>query len=162
MNLTAEVFGHTFNFLEIETRQENLDKLVEHYFGPQGLFRKTVLPVFVKEGKSGVHKLSEYVEQKLKSTLKRVRRDVSKSELEHIAKQVQIKTNELNKDLDVDVSLKAFGSEIFFLNINQESRIKPEAIIDELIGQLNKGLDKLQRFDVSSGSLNRRFYREVT
>lgn len=43
LNLTAELFGHSFNFLEIATRQENLDRLVEHYFGPLGVFKKDVL-----------------------------------------------------------------------------------------------------------------------
>uniref|UniRef100_A0AAR5QJT3 Vitellogenin domain-containing protein n=1 Tax=Dendroctonus ponderosae TaxID=77166 RepID=A0AAR5QJT3_DENPD len=147
LNLTAEVFGHSLNFLEIETRQENLDRLVEHYLGPKGVLRKTVLPDLLKEGKTSYHKLADYVEGKLKATLQRSRRDVSKAEIENIAKQVQIKTSELNKDLDLDVSLKAFGSEIFFLNVNQEAKVKPEAIIDSIIAQLAKGLDRLQRFE---------------
>lgn len=40
-NLTADVFGHRYNFLEISTRQENLEKVMEHYLGPQGIFRKS-------------------------------------------------------------------------------------------------------------------------
>lgn len=150
LNLTAEVFGHSLNFLEIETRQENLDRLVEHYLGPKGILRKMVLPDLLKEGKTSYHKLADYVEEKLKATLQRSRRDVSKAEIESIAKQVQIKTSELNKDLDLDVSLKAFGSEILFLNVNQEAKVKPEEIIDSILAQLTKGLDRLQRFEVSS------------
>lgn len=44
LNLTTELFGHSFNFLEIATRQENLDRLFEHYLGPKGVFsRKNIL-----------------------------------------------------------------------------------------------------------------------
>ncbi|CAG9770462.1 unnamed protein product [Ceutorhynchus assimilis] len=146
LNLTAEIFGHSFNFLEIETRQENLDKLVEHYFGPKGLLRTAILSDLIKGGKSSYEKLAEYVEQKLKSSL-RSKRDVSKAELDQVAKHVQIKTNELNKDLDLDLSLRAFGAEVLFLNINQEAKIQPEAIIDKIVAQLVKGLDGLQRFE---------------
>ena len=39
LNLTTEVFGHVFNFLQIDTRQENLDKLLEYYVGPLGVLR---------------------------------------------------------------------------------------------------------------------------
>ncbi|XP_066261681.1 apolipophorins isoform X2 [Euwallacea similis] len=147
LNLTTEIFGHSLNFLEIETRQENLDRLIEHYFGPKGVLRPAILPDIVKEGKSTYSKIAEYLQRKLETTLQRSRRDVSKAEIDHIAKQVQIKTNELNKDLDLDISLKAFGSEIFFFNVNQESKLKPEAIIDDIIAKFSKGLDKLQRFE---------------
>ncbi|XP_066149050.1 apolipophorins isoform X2 [Euwallacea fornicatus] len=147
LNLTAEVFGHNLNFLEIETRQENLDRLIEHYFGPKGALRPAVLLDIVKEGKLTCSKIAEYIQRKLETTLQRSRRDVSKAEIDHIAKQVQIKTNELNKDLDLDISLKAFGSEVLFLNVNQESRLTPEAIIDDIIAKFSKGLDKLQRFE---------------
>ncbi|XP_050302966.1 apolipophorins [Anthonomus grandis grandis] len=147
LNLTAEIFGHRFNTLEIEIRQENLDRLVEHYFGPKGVLRHSMLSSTLKEGKNKFGNLAQYVEQKLKATLNRNRRDVSKAEIDHIAKQVQIKTSELNKDLDLDLGVKAFGGEIFFLNINQEAKVKPEEIIDKIIQELNNGLDKLNNFD---------------
>ncbi|KAL1502570.1 hypothetical protein ABEB36_007695 [Hypothenemus hampei] len=146
LNLTAEVFGHRLNFLELQTRQENLDRLIEHYFGPKGFFRRTVTPDLVKEGETTYKKLSDYITEKLHTTLQRSRRDVSKAEIDHIAKQVQIKTNDLNKDLDIDVSLRAFGSEIFFLNVNEDSQIKFETILDDIISRFGNGLDKLQSF----------------
>lgn len=37
-NLTGEVFGTSFNFLEINARQENFDLILERYFGPKGYF----------------------------------------------------------------------------------------------------------------------------
>lgn len=37
-NLTGEIFGTSFNFLEINARQENFDQILERYFGPKGYF----------------------------------------------------------------------------------------------------------------------------
>lgn len=37
-NLTGEIFGTSFNFLEVNARQENFDLVLERYFGPKGYF----------------------------------------------------------------------------------------------------------------------------
>lgn len=37
-NLTGELFGTSFNFLEVNARQENFDLILERYFGPKGYF----------------------------------------------------------------------------------------------------------------------------
>lgn len=37
-NLTGEIFGTSFNFLEVNARQENFDVILERYFGPKGYF----------------------------------------------------------------------------------------------------------------------------
>lgn len=38
-NFTGEVFGTSFNFLEVNARQENFDLILERYFGPKGYFK---------------------------------------------------------------------------------------------------------------------------
>lgn len=147
LNLTAEVFGHTFNFLEIETRQENLDKLVEHYFGPKGLLRSSsLIQLYQSEEKAAENFLGK-LSNKLHETL-RARRDVSKADIESIGKKVQINTNDLNKNLDLDLSVKAFGSELVFLNLNDNvQKYTPETLIDKFITGFGKGLDRLKNFE---------------
>ncbi|CAG9820471.1 unnamed protein product, partial [Phaedon cochleariae] len=146
LNLTAEVFGHTFNFMELAVRQENLDKLVEHYFGPKGLLKASSISELLKINGEAASELFMYLERKLSETL-RSRRDVSRAEIENIGKAVQIKENELNKDLDVDVSVKLFGSEVLFANLNgNQQELSPLAIIDKIIDGFSKGLDKLKGF----------------
>jgi len=39
LNLTANVFGHSFNLLEVGLRAENLEHILEAYFGPKGYFK---------------------------------------------------------------------------------------------------------------------------
>lgn len=153
LNLTAEVFGHTFNFLEIQTRQENLDKLVEHYFGPKGILKTSSLGDLLKNNDQEASKTSKYLLEKLDSVL-RSRRDVSKAEIDSIGKAVQIRENALNKDLDLDISLKAFGSEILFENLNiYQDGLKPENVIDKILDKFSEGLDQLKNFKVSKNKL---------
>lgn len=40
LNVTGNLFGSAFNFLELSVRQENLEDVIEHYFGPRGYFNR--------------------------------------------------------------------------------------------------------------------------
>lgn len=76
------------------------------------------------------------------------KRDVPKSEIDAIGKQVQIKTNELNKDLDLDLSIKILGSEVVFLSLTDKSReYSSEAVIDKLFDYMDKRIQELKNFD---------------
>lgn len=147
LNLTAEVFGHSFNFLEIQTRQENLDRLVEHYFGPKGILRANSLQELWNTRGETAKNLIARLKEKLDQTLRK-RRDVSKAEIDHIGKLVQIKTNELNNDLDLDLSVRAFGAEVLFLNVNDDiKKYTPEALIDKIVNEVHEGLDKIKNYE---------------
>ncbi|XP_068902272.1 apolipophorins [Tenebrio molitor] len=147
LNLTAEVFGHTFNFLELQTRQENLDRLIAHYLGPRGLFRSHSLQeIWDNKGKH-LKEVFDDLAVKVEKSL-RARRDITKAEIDHIAKQVQIKTNELDSDLDLDLSVKSFGSEVLFVNLNDDMRkYTPEVLVDKIVEGLNSGLDRIKHFE---------------
>ncbi|CAG9854324.1 unnamed protein product [Phyllotreta striolata] len=146
LNVSAEVFGHSFNFLELNTRQENLDKLVEHYFGPKGVLRSASLRELLKNNDQVPAKLWEQLNSKLSASL-RARRDVSRHEIDTIGKAVHIKENVLNTDLDLDISVKAFGSEVLYKNLNIFQRgLTAESVIDNIVKKFNEGLDKLKKF----------------
>lgn len=123
LNLTTELFGHSFNFLEISTRQENLDRLLEKYFGPQGTVTKEARKI--------------------------VKRSVAQSELEKFGKSLQLRGNKLNSDLDVDLSVKLFGSEFLFFNLNEDfQKYSPESVIDKIYNYVDKGVEDAKSFDV--------------
>lgn len=86
LNLTAELFGHTFNFLEVGTRQENLDKVLEHYFGPLGVFSTHTPEELYTTGKANVNNIVEHIKKRMEKS--RGKRDVSKSDIEAFAKKV--------------------------------------------------------------------------
>lgn len=147
LNLTAEIFGHNVNFLEIETRQENLDRLIGRYFGPKGLLRNKDLQGLWKEGQAPLKNFYANIKQKLDKSL-RARRDVSAAEIQKISKEVTIKENSLDKDFDLDLSVKAFGSELLFININDDvKKYTPEDIVDRIVTEFTKGLDNLKKFE---------------
>lgn len=89
LNLTGEYFGHTFNFFEIGTRQENLDRVLEHYFGPLGVFSSHTPEELYSTGKASVAKLVEHIKKRFDKS--RGKRDVSKKEIEAFSKQVSTK-----------------------------------------------------------------------
>ncbi|XP_045469243.1 apolipophorins-like [Harmonia axyridis] len=147
LNLTTEIFGQRFNFLELAARQENLDKVIEHYFGPQGVIRKATLQQNYDHLAKPVANFLKNLKEKVDKSL-RARRDVSKADIEAINKKIQIKSNELDKNLDLDMSIKTFGNEIIFMNsFDITEKLSPQGIIDGLINKLNSGLDNLKNFE---------------
>jgi len=147
LNLTADVFGHTFNFLELEARQENLDRLIEHYLGRRGILPNTNPQKLWENAGKPVKEFVEEIKERVTQTL-RSKRDVTKAEIDAIGKQVQIKDNELNTNLDLDASIKAFGAEVAFLNFNEQTREwTPNAIVDKIVQTINKGVEDIKKFD---------------
>lgn len=145
-NMTTELFGHTLNFLEIDTRQENFDKLLEHYFGPLGVIRSKETEDLFEEGGNALNKILNKLQERVKTT--RGKRDVTKEEINSINKQVQIKTNELNNDLDLDLSIKLFGSELLFLSLNDDiKKFTPEALINKLFDNVDTTIDQVKNFE---------------
>ncbi|KAK4878786.1 hypothetical protein RN001_011292 [Aquatica leii] len=148
INVTTEVFGATYNFIELGFRQENLGRLLEHYFGPLGVINSASTEDLVNTGKNSIEKLMKHFQQRLSKT--RGKRDVSKADIDAIAKQVHIKTHELNKDLDIDLSIKMFGSERLFLSINDQSdSFSPDVIIDKIFDALDDGINKAKNLEKS-------------
>lgn len=86
LNLTGEYFGHTFNFFEIGARQENLDKVLEHYLGPLGVLRSHSAEELYSTGKATAGKLAEHIRKRFEKT--RGKRDVSRKDIDAFNKQV--------------------------------------------------------------------------
>lgn len=137
LNMTVELFGKNFNFLELNTRVENLDRLLEHYLGPKG----TIWEKDLKNGEKEVNKLRKYVRERFEKVV-RGKREVKQGDLDRFAKNVHLRNNEVDQDLDIDLSVKLFGVEYAYLSYQGEgSKLSPEAVIDKLFDNLEKGFD---------------------
>ncbi|XP_017879492.1 apolipophorins [Ceratina calcarata] len=139
LNMTVELFGRNFNLMELNTRVENLDKVIEHYFGPKGkVWEKDYKDL--KESNTG-KKISKYIKEKYDKTV-RSKREVKQADLDNFAKNVHLRSNEVDDDLDVDLSVKMFGVELAYLSYQGDiSKVDPEVIIEELFEKLDKGFD---------------------
>lgn len=130
-NLTGEIFGNSFNIFEVAGRQENLDLLMESKFGPKGLFNT-----------ANVQELYDIFFSDVKQHQKRsVRNDVKQ-----FAKAVNM-GNEVNNDIDVDVSFKLFGSEMYFMSLGDNLSMDPKDFLKDIQKRIAGALNKAKGFD---------------
>lgn len=132
VNMTGNFFGSSFNMLEVSARQENLEQLVEHYFGPRGLF----------SSKSN-QELYDALTKEFKS-LSRNKRALP-ADLQAFDKGVKL-SSEYGREPDLDLSMKVFGSELYFLSLSQNVPATPTDFIKMVAQELNKGVDALKDF----------------
>lgn len=133
-NMTGELFGNAFNMLEVNGRQENLDNVIEHYFGPNGILRKMNKQQIFNAIAEGVKGLS--ARQK-----RGVREDA-------IAFDKNVKfNNDWDRELDLDLSVKIFGSELFFLSLGQNLPSTPKELLEFFMQQFENGLDSAKKFN---------------
>lgn len=104
-NLTGELFGTSFNILELNGRQENFDLLLERYFGPKGVLNSLNKGEVIGSWLNGLHGKGEH----------RHRRSL-KDEAQQFIKQSHGEVDD--RDLDIDLSVRLFGSDLFFLSLN--------------------------------------------
>lgn len=146
LNLTSEIFGRSVNFLELNTRIENLDRLIEHYFGPKGRFTQHEVDDLIEKGADRVNSITDYIKQKANKL--RGKRDVKQGELDRFAKGVKLRNNEVDQQLDLDLSMKMFGVEVGYLNYDgNPEQLTPEHIVDEIFDNLEVGINKAKKFD---------------
>lgn len=146
LNLTTEIFGRSFNFLELNTRIENLDRLLEHYFGPKGRLTQDEVEDLVDKGVDKAQNIAEYIQEKVSKL--RSKREVKQGELDKFAKGVKLRNNEVDQQLDLDLSVKLFGVELAYLTYDgNPGQLTPEHIIDKIFDNLDTGVNKLKKFD---------------
>nr|XP_033202794.1 apolipophorins [Bombus vancouverensis nearcticus] len=145
LNMTMELFGRNFNFLELNTRVENLDRVIEHYFGPKGKVWE-VLDDLNTESTSTATSLGKYIKERYEKI--RPKRDVKQAELDKFAKNVHLRNNEVDQELDVDLSAKLFGVELAHLSYQGDThKLNPKAIIDKIFDSLEKGFGVVKDLD---------------
>ncbi|XP_072754262.1 apolipophorins [Anoplolepis gracilipes] len=146
LNLTTEIFGRSFNFLELNTRIENLDRLIEHYFGPKGRLTQDEVEDLLEKGTNKVENIAKYITKKVDKL--RGKREVKQGELDRFAKSVKLRNNEVDEQLDIDLSVKLFGVELAYLTYDgNPAQLSPEKVIDKIFDNLEVGFDKVKKFD---------------
>lgn len=147
LNYTTEMFGRSFNLFELESRIENLDQLIEHWFGPMGEILRRDPKDLVKDGSDKLKSTSGYLMRKI-DELSRQKREVKHDDLQTFAKGVTLQDNEVDNNLDIDMSLKLFGVEYAFLSIEEPSnKITPEKIIDKAFEAVASGMHMVKDFN---------------
>lgn len=99
-NLTGELFGTSFNVLEVNARQEHLDQVMERYLGPKGY-----LTTLNKQ---------EAAANLLHSMHGKHHKRALTDESDQFGKQY---VGGNGRNLELDLSIKAFGSELYFLSL---------------------------------------------
>lgn len=132
LNVTGNLFGSAFNMLEVSARQENLESLLEHYFGPRGV-------------------LTRMSKQELYDAIKKEMDGISRQkralpgDLANFDKSVKM-SSEYNREPDLDLSLKVFGSELYFLSMSQNIPATPNELLKLFAQELSRGVDSLKNF----------------
>lgn len=141
-NVTGEVFGNAFNVLEFNVRQENFEQVLEHYFGPKGELKSTSLQELV----NNVITTYNSVVEKSKSRFDRRKRGVSRDEVNNFQSSVQL-SNEVFSDVEIDLSAKLFGTELYFLSLSNEIPNTPKELVDKLFKVLDTGIKNAKDFN---------------
>lgn len=132
LNVTGNLFGSAFNMLEVSARQENLESLIEHYFGPRGIFNRM-----------SKQELYDAITKEI-SQISRQKRALP-GDLAAFDKTVKMSA-EYNRDPDIDLSVKVFGSELYFLSMSQNIPATPTDLLKLFATELSKGVDALKNF----------------
>ncbi|CAL7938756.1 unnamed protein product [Xylocopa violacea] len=142
LNMTVELFGRNFNFLELDARVENLDRVIERYFGPKGKVWGLEKDFqHVSAGTEAGRKLGEYIKERYQKAI-RAKREVKQGDLNRFAKNVHLRDNEVDQDLDLDLSVKLFGVELAYLTYQGDnSKLNIHNLIDKMFANLEKGFD---------------------
>ena len=147
LNLTTEIFGRSLNFLELNGRVENLDRIIERFVGPKGYLRKGEPDDVAREGFDYLKTLAQKIKDRFEKST-RGKREVKPAELEKFAKNVHLRGNEVDHELDLDLSVKLFGVELAYLSYaGSNQKYTPEYIVEKIFNTLDKGIDKAKDFN---------------
>ncbi|XP_063988684.1 apolipophorins [Diachasmimorpha longicaudata] len=151
LNLTTEIFGRSFNFLEVDTRIENLDRLIEHYFGPKGIIRRSDLADLIVNGKDQFSDVYGRVKDRMDKLGRGRRAALNYGDVDRLTKNIQ-HDDRLDDDLDIDISIKMFGLELAFLDLKDSSGDDDRrgSTVDQIFKLIDEAMNKAKNFDYST------------
>lgn len=125
LNVKAEEFGINMNILDASIRQENLENVLEYFFGPKGLINKDLGDILSRGDDANVH---------------RSRRSIA-DDTSKLAKKYKTYGTKNANDLNLDLSLKIFGSEIMFLSLGDNI----PSTFDEIVKEFTDAFEKIKK-----------------
>lgn len=141
------------NFLlQLGVRAENVDRLLEHIFGPKGYVRSNNVKDMFNEGRDKFVDLAGQIANRFAKTT-RGKRSVSRDQINAVSKKVSLGPKEFDAELDLDLSVKIFGLESVWLNYQGGKSLSPESIVDGIFDGIDSNIDKAKKFNVSLISL---------
>ncbi|XP_055383893.1 apolipophorins [Condylostylus longicornis] len=145
LNITNEAFGTSFNTFEFNVRQENIEKILEHFFGPKGFFSQEPQLIMNKVNdyiaSSGSPPFGHHNQRKKRSLID----DSNNMALKYKADD---NNNHFDNDINLDLSMKIFGSELTFLSLGEHLPSNVDDLSNLLklvIGNFKKGLKKFDK-----------------
>lgn len=126
MNLTVDLFGHSVNLFEIGARMENVERVLEHYLGPDGSIQK--------EGMAGLW-------SKMSDAMRIKRGTVKSGDLNTIDKMVELK--DMKDSIKFDAFVRVFGSEIAMMHYRSEEAPKSADMWEDVQTRLSKAVKEL-------------------
>jgi len=146
LNLTTDIFGHSVNLLDFGIRAENVDRVLEHIFGPKGYIRSNnVRDMFTESQDKFVTLAGKVADRFSKAT--RGKRSVSRDQINAVSKKVSLGPKEFDADLDLDISVRVFGFESIWLNYQGGKSLSPESIVDKIFDGIDAGILKAKKFN---------------
>nr|NP_001259085.1 apolipophorin, isoform B [Drosophila melanogaster]NP_001284720.1 apolipophorin, isoform C [Drosophila melanogaster]NP_001284721.1 apolipophorin, isoform D [Drosophila melanogaster]NP_524634.2 apolipophorin, isoform A [Drosophila melanogaster]Q9V496.2 RecName: Full=Apolipophorins; AltName: Full=Retinoid- and fatty acid-binding glycoprotein; Contains: RecName: Full=Apolipophorin-2; AltName: Full=ApoL2; AltName: Full=Apolipophorin II; Short=ApoLII; Contains: RecName: Full=Apolipophorin-1; AltNa len=136
INVTTEFFGTNYNVFEASVRQENVEDVLEYYLGPKGLVNKDFDEIvkLIEVGNNGV------------AAGGRARRSIV-DDVSKISKKYKMYGVKNVQDLNLDVSLKLFGSELAFLSLGDNIPSSLDDIINYFSTSFEKAKQELSSFE---------------
>nr|CAD7199620.1 unnamed protein product [Timema douglasi] len=150
LNLTTEVFGHSFNLLELGIRTENLERALEKYFGPRGYFNVHEPKEVYETARGKLLSLTDKVKERFQQST-RSKRSAKRSDIELLADKAHqsLGPDYVDNHIDLDLSVKLFGSEVGWKNLGGTvDEFTPEALIDKFFNSVDGGLRKSKDVDL--------------
>lgn len=137
INVTTEIFGTNFNVFEASLRQENFEDVLEYYLGPKGLLNKDFNEI-VQLIEVGNNAAAEAGGRARRSIID----DVAKT-----SKKYKTFGSKNVQDLNLDISLKLFGSELAFLSLGDNIPSTLDDIINYFSTSFEKAKQELTSFE---------------
>ncbi|KAL4704767.1 hypothetical protein ACJJTC_016888 [Scirpophaga incertulas] len=141
LNLTVELFGHSFNVLEVGGRQGNLDRVAEHLLGPKSVFRTKGPQEIVDD----IKKAYEDTKKETEAHLNRGRRAI-KNDVENFDKHLKDESEPYNNELELDIYMKLFGTDALYLSFGDEKSFDLHQFIQKQLQVGDKVLNNLKNF----------------
>ncbi|KAH8342748.1 hypothetical protein KR084_005641, partial [Drosophila pseudotakahashii] len=144
INVTTEIFGTNFNVFEASVRQENFEDVLEYYLGPKGLLNKDF---------DEIVKIIEVGNSAAAGAGGRARRSIAE-DVAKTSKKYKTYGSKNVQDLNLDISLKLFGSELAFLSLGDNIPSTLDDIINYFSASFEKAKQELSSFEKQLSSHN--------
>ncbi|XP_065351536.1 apolipophorins [Cloeon dipterum] len=145
LNLTANILGHSFNLLEVGLRAENLEHILEGFFGPKGYYNTRSAEDVLSSGNNTVNTLAAKIRERASQSI-RNKRSIDRSSVNKINAKVY---HEHDNVINTDLYLKLFGYELaFYSYYGDPTEFSPFGIVDKIFDRVDNTIKAAKDFNL--------------